>query len=164
MLLAQAAAGILLQIASGMLFQEGNVFPSLPEGSSRDSFREADASFDTLEIKITKSTIYIWKKTIGISSALLWIHLPESFSLLLFLLGIARLSQSVLQGFTCAAASAVGAERFQELAKVMRKKKVRLGQDQVNPHLPKGLGLFSHNNPWGSGAGAALKAGEVQTL
>ncbi|XP_023792711.1 mesothelin-like [Cyanistes caeruleus] len=36
-----------------------------------------------------------------------------------------RLSQSVLQGFTCAAASAVGAERFQELAKVMRKKKVR---------------------------------------
>ncbi|XP_014741841.1 PREDICTED: uncharacterized protein LOC106859249 [Sturnus vulgaris] len=43
-----------------------------------------------------------------------------------------RLSQSVLQGFTCAAASAVGAERFQELAKVMRKKKVRLGQDQLS--------------------------------
>lgn len=148
-----------------MLFQAGNVFPSLPEGSSRDSFREGDASFDVLEMKMTKSTIYIWKKkNIGSSSALLWIHLPESFSLLLFLLGIARLSQSVLQGFTCAAASAVGAERFQELAKVMRKKKVRLGQDQVNPHLPKGLGLFSHNNPWGSGAGAALKAGEVQTL
>ncbi|KAI1233639.1 Mesothelin, partial [Lamprotornis superbus] len=43
-----------------------------------------------------------------------------------------RLSQSVLQGFTCAAASAVGAERFQELAKVMRKKKVRLDQDQLS--------------------------------
>ncbi|XP_005054043.1 PREDICTED: mesothelin [Ficedula albicollis] len=42
-----------------------------------------------------------------------------------------RLSQSVLQGFTCAAASAVGAGRFQELAKVMRRKKVRLGQDQL---------------------------------
>ncbi|KAM4765097.1 mesothelin isoform 1-T2 [Cyanocitta cristata] len=43
-----------------------------------------------------------------------------------------RLSQSVLQGFTCAAASAVGAERFQELAKVMRKKNVRLEQDQLS--------------------------------
>ncbi|KAM4892220.1 mesothelin [Sylvia borin] len=43
-----------------------------------------------------------------------------------------RLSQSVLQGFTCAAASAVAAERFQELAKAMRKKKVRLGQDQLS--------------------------------
>ncbi|KAM7007567.1 mesothelin [Passerculus sandwichensis] len=43
-----------------------------------------------------------------------------------------RLSQSVLQGFTCAAASAVGAERFQELARVMRKKKVKLGQDQLS--------------------------------
>ncbi|XP_041575024.2 otoancorin isoform X1 [Taeniopygia guttata] len=43
-----------------------------------------------------------------------------------------RLSQSVLQGFTCAAASAVGAERSQELAKVMRKKKVKLGQDQLS--------------------------------
>ncbi|XP_056358879.1 mesothelin [Oenanthe melanoleuca] len=43
-----------------------------------------------------------------------------------------RLSQSVLQGFTCAAASAVGAGRFQELAKVMRRKKVRLGQDQLS--------------------------------
>ncbi|XP_066053928.1 mesothelin-like [Chamaea fasciata] len=45
---------------------------------------------------------------------------------------ISRLSQSVLQGFTCSAASAVGAERFQELAKAMRKKKVRLGQDQLS--------------------------------
>ncbi|RMC17554.1 hypothetical protein DUI87_05217 [Hirundo rustica rustica] len=44
-----------------------------------------------------------------------------------------RLSQSVLQGFTCAAAGAVGAERFQELAKAMRKRKVRLGQDQKIP-------------------------------
>ncbi|XP_050836196.1 mesothelin isoform X2 [Serinus canaria] len=43
-----------------------------------------------------------------------------------------RLSQSVLQGFTCAAASTVGAERVQELARVMRKKKVRLGQDQLS--------------------------------
>ncbi|XP_064581853.1 mesothelin-like isoform X2 [Zonotrichia leucophrys gambelii] len=43
-----------------------------------------------------------------------------------------RLSQSVLQGFTCAAAGAVGAERFQELARVMRKKEVKLGQDQLS--------------------------------
>ncbi|XP_063270153.1 mesothelin isoform X2 [Prinia subflava] len=43
-----------------------------------------------------------------------------------------RLSQSVLQGFTCAAASAVGAGRFQELAKAMRRKEVRLGQDQLS--------------------------------
>lgn len=63
-------------------------------------------------------------------------HLPEGLSLLIFLLEIVRLSQSVLQGFTCAAASAVGAERFQELAKVMRKKNVRLGQDQVVPTFP----------------------------
>lgn len=58
-------------------------------------------------------------------------HLSEGFSLLSFLLDIPRLSQSVVQGFTCAAAGAVGAERFQELAKVMRRKNVRLGQDQV---------------------------------
>ncbi|XP_030916926.1 mesothelin-like [Geospiza fortis] len=45
---------------------------------------------------------------------------------------LSRLSQSVLQGFTCAAAGAVGAERFQELARVMRKKEVRLGQDQLS--------------------------------
>ncbi|XP_012983486.3 mesothelin [Melopsittacus undulatus] len=43
-----------------------------------------------------------------------------------------RLSQSVLQGFTCAAASDVGEQRFQELAKVMRKKNVKLGEDQLN--------------------------------
>lgn len=63
--------------------------------------------------------------------------LPEGFSLL----GIPRLSQSVLQGFTCAAASAVGDERFRELAKEMRKKNVRLGQEQVKSHIAKGLGL-----------------------
>lgn len=43
-----------------------------------------------------------------------------------------RLSQSVLQGFTCAAANEVGEERFQELAKVMKKKNVKLGEDQVS--------------------------------
>ncbi|XP_065540888.1 mesothelin-like isoform X1 [Lathamus discolor] len=43
-----------------------------------------------------------------------------------------RLSQSVLQGFTCAAANEVGEERFQELAKVMKKKNVKLGEDQLN--------------------------------
>uniref|UniRef100_A0A8B9FVM5 Mesothelin n=1 Tax=Amazona collaria TaxID=241587 RepID=A0A8B9FVM5_9PSIT len=42
------------------------------------------------------------------------------------------LSQSVLQGFTCAAANEVEEERFQELAKVMKKKKVKLGEDQVS--------------------------------
>lgn len=141
MLLPQAAVGILLQIASGMLFQAGNAFPSLPEGSSRDPFRGADASFDVFEMKMTKPIIHIWKKPSGVSSVLLWIRLPESFSLLIFLLGIPRLSQSVLQGFTCAAASAVGAERFQELAKVMRKKKVRLGQDQVIPTSPRVWGI-----------------------
>lgn len=43
-----------------------------------------------------------------------------------------RLSQSVLQGFTCAAASAVEAQRFRELAQVMRKKNVQLGEDQLS--------------------------------
>ncbi|XP_030315712.1 mesothelin-like isoform X2 [Calypte anna] len=43
-----------------------------------------------------------------------------------------RLSQSVLQGFTCTAADDVGEERFQELAKVMKKKKVKLGEDQLS--------------------------------
>uniref|UniRef100_A0A672UBG7 Mesothelin n=1 Tax=Strigops habroptila TaxID=2489341 RepID=A0A672UBG7_STRHB len=42
-----------------------------------------------------------------------------------------RLSQSVLQGFTCAAANEVEEERFQELAKVMKKKNVKLGEDQL---------------------------------
>uniref|UniRef100_A0A8C0EYR5 Mesothelin n=1 Tax=Bubo bubo TaxID=30461 RepID=A0A8C0EYR5_BUBBB len=41
-----------------------------------------------------------------------------------------RLSQSVLQGFTCAAK--MEAERFQELAKVMKKKNVKLGEDQLS--------------------------------
>uniref|UniRef100_A0A663F825 Mesothelin n=1 Tax=Aquila chrysaetos chrysaetos TaxID=223781 RepID=A0A663F825_AQUCH len=43
-----------------------------------------------------------------------------------------RLSQSVLQGFTCAAANEMEAERFQELAKVMKKKNVKLGEDQLS--------------------------------
>ncbi|KAM6407428.1 mesothelin-like isoform 2-T2 [Rhynochetos jubatus] len=43
-----------------------------------------------------------------------------------------RLSQSVLQGFTCAAAGEMEAERFQELAKVMKKKNVKLGGDQLS--------------------------------
>ncbi|XP_008939120.1 PREDICTED: mesothelin, partial [Merops nubicus] len=43
-----------------------------------------------------------------------------------------RLSQSVLQGFTCAAANEMAAERFQELAKVMKKKNVKLGEDQLS--------------------------------
>ncbi|XP_064246381.1 mesothelin isoform X2 [Passer domesticus] len=60
-----------------------------------------------------------------------------------------RLSQSVLQGFTCAAASAVGAERFQELARVMRKKKVRLGQDQLSCLL-KMLTLHGIPQDWDS--------------
>ncbi|NXQ83182.1 MSLN protein, partial [Nyctibius grandis] len=43
-----------------------------------------------------------------------------------------RLSQSVLQGFTCAAANEMEAERFQELAKVMKKKNVKLGGEQLS--------------------------------
>ncbi|XP_013150757.2 uncharacterized protein LOC106112168 [Falco peregrinus] len=43
-----------------------------------------------------------------------------------------RLSQSVLQGFTCADASAVEAGRFQELARVMKKQNVKLGEDQLS--------------------------------
>ncbi|XP_019329501.1 PREDICTED: mesothelin [Aptenodytes forsteri] len=43
-----------------------------------------------------------------------------------------RLSQSVLQGFTCAAANEMEAERFQELAKVMKKKNVKLEEDQLS--------------------------------
>uniref|UniRef100_A0A8C3J1L6 Mesothelin n=1 Tax=Calidris pygmaea TaxID=425635 RepID=A0A8C3J1L6_9CHAR len=43
-----------------------------------------------------------------------------------------RLSQSVLQGFTCAAANEMKAERFQELAKVMKKKNVKLGGGQLS--------------------------------
>ncbi|NXG41277.1 MSLN protein, partial [Psilopogon haemacephalus] len=43
-----------------------------------------------------------------------------------------RLSQSVLQGFTCAGANETEAERFQELAKVMKKKEVKLGGDQLS--------------------------------
>ncbi|KAM6352548.1 otoancorin-like isoform 1-T7 [Alca torda] len=43
-----------------------------------------------------------------------------------------RLSQWVLQGFTCAAANEMEVERFQELAKVMKKKNVKLGEDQLS--------------------------------
>ncbi|XP_069725943.1 mesothelin-like isoform X2 [Phaenicophaeus curvirostris] len=43
-----------------------------------------------------------------------------------------RLSRSVLQGFTCAAANVTEAERFQDLAKVMKKKNVKLGEDQLS--------------------------------
>ncbi|XP_054699633.1 mesothelin [Grus americana] len=43
-----------------------------------------------------------------------------------------RLSRSVLQGFKCAAANEMEAERFQELAKVMKKKNVKLGEDQLS--------------------------------
>ncbi|KFQ13106.1 Mesothelin, partial [Leptosomus discolor] len=35
-------------------------------------------------------------------------------------------------GFTCAAAEEIGAERFQDLAKVMKKKKVKLVEDQLS--------------------------------
>ncbi|XP_068002586.1 mesothelin-like isoform X2 [Melanerpes formicivorus] len=43
-----------------------------------------------------------------------------------------RLSQSVLQGFTCAAAQETAAARFQELARVMKEKEVRLGEEQLS--------------------------------
>nr|XP_013809428.1 PREDICTED: mesothelin-like [Apteryx mantelli mantelli] len=42
-----------------------------------------------------------------------------------------RLSQSVLQGFTCAAANEMGMESSQQLAKVMKQKNVKLGEDQL---------------------------------
>ncbi|OXB68798.1 hypothetical protein ASZ78_002213, partial [Callipepla squamata] len=43
-----------------------------------------------------------------------------------------RLSPSVLQGFTCAVASEMESERVQELAKVMKRKNVKLGEDQLS--------------------------------
>ncbi|XP_062444284.1 uncharacterized protein LOC134147287 isoform X2 [Rhea pennata] len=42
-----------------------------------------------------------------------------------------RLSQSVLQGFTCAAANEMEMESFQQLAKVMKQKNVKLGEEQL---------------------------------
>uniref|UniRef100_A0A669QU03 Mesothelin n=1 Tax=Phasianus colchicus TaxID=9054 RepID=A0A669QU03_PHACC len=43
-----------------------------------------------------------------------------------------RLSQSVLQGYTCAVANEMEPERVQELAKVMKRKNVKLGADQLS--------------------------------
>lgn len=62
---------------------------------------------------------------------------PAVLSRLIGHLYVFRLSQSVLQGFTCAAANEIEAERFQELAKVMKKKKVKLGEDQVGSCILK---------------------------
>ncbi|XP_025950951.2 mesothelin [Dromaius novaehollandiae] len=42
-----------------------------------------------------------------------------------------RLSQSVLQGFTCAVANEMEMESLQQLAKVMKQKNVKLGEDQL---------------------------------
>ncbi|XP_074867216.1 mesothelin [Carettochelys insculpta] len=42
-----------------------------------------------------------------------------------------RLSPSVLQGFTCAAANEMETERFRQLAKAMKQQNVRLGEDQL---------------------------------
>ncbi|XP_025060456.1 mesothelin [Alligator sinensis] len=42
-----------------------------------------------------------------------------------------RLSPSVLQGFTCAAANEMETETFQQLAKTMKQKNVRLGEEQL---------------------------------
>ncbi|XP_019397678.1 PREDICTED: mesothelin [Crocodylus porosus] len=42
-----------------------------------------------------------------------------------------RLSPSVLQGFTCAAANEMETEKFQQLAKAMKQKNVRLGEEQL---------------------------------
>ncbi|XP_067390320.1 mesothelin [Emydura macquarii macquarii] len=43
-----------------------------------------------------------------------------------------RLSPSVLQGFTCAAANEMETEKFQQLAKAMNQKNVKLGEDQLS--------------------------------
>ncbi|NXK51873.1 MSLN protein, partial [Chauna torquata] len=43
-----------------------------------------------------------------------------------------RLSQSVLQGYTCAVAGEIETERVQHLAKVMKRKNVKLGEDQLS--------------------------------
>ncbi|XP_042720397.1 mesothelin-like [Lagopus leucura] len=43
-----------------------------------------------------------------------------------------RLSQSVLHGYTCAVANEMEPERVQELAKVMKRKNVKLGADQLS--------------------------------
>uniref|UniRef100_A0A8C0J9Z4 Mesothelin n=1 Tax=Chelonoidis abingdonii TaxID=106734 RepID=A0A8C0J9Z4_CHEAB len=50
-------------------------------------------------------------------------------------LWIFRLSPSVLQGFICAAANEMETERFQQLAKAMKQKNVKLGEDQVSPYV-----------------------------
>uniref|UniRef100_A0A8C0J899 Mesothelin n=1 Tax=Chelonoidis abingdonii TaxID=106734 RepID=A0A8C0J899_CHEAB len=56
-------------------------------------------------------------------------------------LWIFRLSPSVLQGFICAAANEMETERFQQLAKAMKQKNVKLGEDQRVTHnsIPKDL-------------------------
>uniref|UniRef100_A0A8C8VLT9 Mesothelin n=1 Tax=Pelusios castaneus TaxID=367368 RepID=A0A8C8VLT9_9SAUR len=51
---------------------------------------------------------------------------------LTWFLWVFRLSPSVLQGFTCAAANEMETERFQQLAKAMKQKNVKLGEDQVS--------------------------------
>ncbi|NXI72030.1 MSLN protein, partial [Anseranas semipalmata] len=45
---------------------------------------------------------------------------------------LSRLSHSVLQGYTCAVANEIGTERVQQLAKVMKRKNVQLGEDQLS--------------------------------
>lgn len=73
--------------------------------------------------------LHLWEISTAVS--------PEVLAYLIGLLYMFRLSQSVLQGFTCAAANEMEAERFQELAKVMKKKKVKLGEDQVSSCILK---------------------------
>uniref|UniRef100_A0A8C0J828 Mesothelin n=1 Tax=Chelonoidis abingdonii TaxID=106734 RepID=A0A8C0J828_CHEAB len=77
-----------------------------------------------------------------------WLYFSDCFSCretpsphLTCFLWIFRLSPSVLQGFICAAANEMETERFQQLAKAMKQKNVKLGEDQRVTHnsIPKDL-------------------------
>uniref|UniRef100_A0A7M4FBU9 Mesothelin n=1 Tax=Crocodylus porosus TaxID=8502 RepID=A0A7M4FBU9_CROPO len=58
-----------------------------------------------------------------------------------------ELSPSVLQGFTCAAANEMETEKFQQLAKAMKQKNVRLGEEQVGPSTEVSCSSFCKDAP-----------------
>lgn len=61
--------------------------------------------------------------------------------------GFLRLSPSILQGFTCAAANEMETEKFQQLAKTMKQKNVRLGEEQVSPSTEVARSSFCKEGP-----------------
>lgn len=74
-------------------------------------------------------SLYIWEISTEFS--------PKVLTPLIYFLSMFSLSQSVLQGFTCAAARELDAESLQDLAKAMKEKNVELGEDQVSFHISK---------------------------